>query len=67
MEAGANRCFTDSWFISGEMKGVAGTVKPLVGNHYENTRIQYTEIFSTVKIENFIGKSLISLICLLKT
>ena len=58
MEAGANRCFVDSWFISGEMKGVAGTVKPLVGNHYENTRIQYvyTEIFSTVKIENLIGK-----------
>ena len=35
--------------------------------HYENMPMQYIEIFSSVKIENFIGKCLIFSIFLLKT
>ena len=35
--------------------------------HYENLPMQYTEIFSAVKIENFIGKLLMLLIFSLKT
>ena len=36
-------------------------------NHKENTPMQYMEIFSSVKIESFIGKISILLIFLLKT
>ena len=35
--------------------------------YYENLPMQYTENFSAVKFQNFIGKTLILLICLLKT
>ena len=35
--------------------------------HYENLPMQYTEIFSPVKIENFVRKSLIFFLFLLKT
>ena len=35
--------------------------------HYENLPMQYTEIFSVVKIENFIRKMLIFFLFLLKT
>ena len=35
--------------------------------HYENMSMQYTEIFSPVKVENFIRKSLIFFLFLLKT
>ena len=37
-----------------------------MGTYYENFTMQYTEIFSAVKIENFIGKILIFSIILLK-
>ena len=37
------------------------------GNHYENLPMQYTEIFSPVKIENFVRKFLIFFLFLLKT
>ena len=36
-------------------------------SHYQNTPMQYTEIFSVAKFENFMGISLIVLIYLLKT
>ena len=35
--------------------------------HYENLPMQYTEIFSPVKIENFVRKILIFFLFLLKT
>ena len=37
------------------------------GKHYENTPMQYMEIFSSVKIKKIIRKKLIFLIHLLKT
>ena len=36
-------------------------------SHYENLPMQYTEIFSVVKIENFVGKILIFFLFLFKT
>ena len=44
---------------------VAGQV--FEAGHYENLPMQYTEIFSGVKIENFVGKFLIFFLFLLKT
>ena len=43
------------------------TISSVKRNHYEDLPMQYTVIFSAVKIENFIRKMLIFFLFLLKT
>ena len=57
----------DFLFVNGTDGITSHRVVTHVVGHYENLPMQYTEIFSAVKIENVIRKMLIFFLFLLKT
>ena len=56
-----------SWDVFSELSALQSSYLSILNIHYKNLPIQYTEIFSVVKIENFVGKNMIFLIYLFKT
>ena len=56
-----------TWDIFLELNALQSSYLSILNIHYENLPIQYTEIFSVVKIKNFVGKIMIFLIYLFIT